>query len=52
MTYEEAQEATVSSEDARYEIEVMHSLCFDSFQQDCGYRDEYPGNVVLDWLGY
>lgn len=52
MTYEEAQEVTVTAEEARHEIEAMHSLCFDSFQQDCGYREEYAGTVVLDWLGY
>jgi hypothetical protein len=52
MTYEEAKDATVTAKEARYEIETMHSLCFDSFQQDYGYKDTYQGSDVLDWLGY
>jgi hypothetical protein len=52
MDYAEAMKATVSEAEARYEVETMHCLDFDSFQQDCGYKAEYSGREVLNWLGY
>jgi hypothetical protein len=52
MDYEEAMRATVSEAQARYEVETMHCLDFDSFQQDVGYKAEYTGREVLNWLGY
>ena len=53
MTYEEAINATITKEEARREIE-LHGLSFDDFVEDAGDGEAltYPGQKVLEWLGY
>ena len=51
MTYLEAIQVTVTANEAKHEIE-KHLLSFQDFQREVGYRQEYTGQEVLDWLGY
>jgi hypothetical protein len=51
MTYKQAIEATFSREEVAREIR-NHGLAFYDFVRDCGYREQYEGVIVLNWLGY
>lgn len=48
---EEAREATISRQEAMFEI-ADHSLMWADFIEECGDKSEYKGSVILDWLGY
>jgi hypothetical protein len=49
--YADACEAVVSRKEAIREIR-KHGVSVNEFLADCGDKDEYTGQVVLDWLGY
>lgn len=53
MTYEEACEATVSRADAlKFIAEHDIGEPIASFFEDCGDKETYTGQEILDWLGY
>jgi hypothetical protein len=51
---DDAREATVSAKQAKYEIEINHSVAdgFVDFVAEYGQHPTYNGGDVLDWLGY
>lgn len=51
MDYSEAIDIEVTRAEAIREIK-KHYADLDNFFADCGDLEEYPGAVVLDWLGY
>ena len=50
-TYEEACEAEVTRQQAAAEVQRHHCDPAEFFAE-VGDRPNYPGQVVLDWLGY
>ena len=55
MTYDEAIEATIPAKQARHEISVENCHGEEGWQefiQDHGNHAEYPGEDILNWLGY
>ena len=51
MTYEQAIEVKVTAKEARKEI-AKHGFTFEEFAGEVGYKSEYLGSEVLNWLGY
>jgi hypothetical protein len=51
MTSEDYRGLKVSRKEAQLEIE-NHGLLFADFVADCGYKEVYISDEVLNWLGY
>ena len=42
----------VSRAEARREVVQQHGMLWEDFAADCGEKDSYMSNEVLEWLGY
>ena len=51
VTYEDACEAIFSRREARFHI-LDHNCSWTEFIEECGKKDTYTGQEILDWLGY
>lgn len=51
MTYDEAYEETFTRAEVAAEMK-RHSCEMSEFVEDCGDKEEYTGQELLDWLGY
>lgn len=57
LEYEAACEATVTKAQAfaeidKHDIGLTQAEAHAEFIKDCGDHETYPGQLVLDWLGY